>query len=270
MISIPFIQDLALYLIDDKMYGNFCLINLVLSFVAMVFVAFYAIPYGKNYQRGKSYLKAELPDRFAFILSNIGGPILFVLLKISWPNGNLLNIESFLYIAHYIHRALIYPFFRSKFSKPWPLESFIYYTFANVCEGIIAARAQTFSGIERNIFIKIILAIVIVACAVAAAIHDYRICALRTSTDTGYKIPQGLGFKWVSGPNYSFEILEWAFYCCFMGFNTSTCAFGMWHLVNLSGRAEATHRWYKSFFKSKLPADRTPYIPFIQESKYFL
>ena len=270
MINLPFIQELAFSLIDDRMYGNFTTANLMFSFLFMVFVAFYSIPYGKNYQRGRSFLKIEIPDRPAFILANIFGPLLFILLKLTWPNGNLLNIESFLYIAHYIHRALIYPFFRSKYSKPWPLESFLYYTITNICEGIIVARAQTFMGINRNIMIQILLALLVIVCAVLAAIHDYRICSLRSSTDTGYKIPQGLCFKWVSGPNYSFEILEWAFYCCFLGANSSMVAFGMWHLVNLTGRAEATHRWYQSFFKSKLPQDRTPYIPFIKDSKFFL
>ena len=268
--SVPFLPELAHLLMNDNSFGSFTQINLVGSIIMMLFVAFYAIPYGKNYQKGKAYLKLEIPDRPAIIIVNICGPIIYILLKLYWPNATLFDIESLLYIAHYIHRGLVYPFFRSTSSKPWPLESFLYFLITNVCESILLARTQTFSGVNRPIYVKILLAILFIAAAVVAAIHDYKICALRTTGNTGYKIPSGLLFKWVSGPNYLFEIIQWAVYCFFLGGSLSTISFGLWLLVNISGRAEATHAWYTTFFKTKYPKDRTAYIPFVKNSRWFL
>ncbi len=67
---------------------------------------------------------------------------------------------------------------------------------------------------------------------------DQILNSLRNSKNSGYEIPFGGLFRWISCPNYLGEILEWL------------------------GWAIAHHRWYKSTFK-KYPHKRRALIPFL-------
>jgi hypothetical protein len=237
----------------------------------MAFVTFKPIPYGKTYTRGSSLLHTELPDRLSVILINLPILIIFVYAQLYFPNGDLFSTPSLLYIGHYVHRSLIYPFFRSTQSKPWPLESFLYFFFINTCLGTIAARGLIFGGIRLPLFIQLPLSIGFVVCAVGAGIHDYKLCLLRKSGDTGYQVPQGLLFKWVSGPNYLLELLQWIFFIWFLPIGFLMMVFGMWLLVNISGRAEWNHDAYtKRLFRNKYPEDRCPYVPFVEKSRWLI
>lgn len=270
MTSIPLISEYMAYLTNEVAFGQFCITNLICGFIMMLFFAFFSMPYGKNYTRGKAWLKIEVNDRLAYLLANIPGPIIYIMLKVLWPRGQLFEISSILYISYYIHRAIIYPFFRHKQSKPWPLESLLYFAITNFLEGSIAARIQVFETKNFPIILQLPCALAFIALAIVTGYYDYYICSLRTHNDSGYRIPTGTLFKYVSGPNYLTELLMWCVYMLFVSFNMQGCAFGMWLLVNITGRAEATHAWYQSFFKSKYPQDRTAYIPFVKNSRWFL
>ncbi|EAX97794.1 3-oxo-5-alpha-steroid 4-dehydrogenase family protein [Trichomonas vaginalis G3] len=270
MSDIPLLTDYMLYLTNQTLFGQFCVANLIIAGIMMIYFAFFSMPYGKNYTRGRAYLKVEVKDRIAFLLANIPGPIIYILLTVSWPRGEIFQIPSLLYIGFYIHRAIIYPFFRRPQSKPWPLESLIYFSVSNFIEGSILARIHVFETKPYPIIVQILFAIVFIALAVVTAYYDYQICQLRTHGDSGYRIPQGTLFKYISGPNYLFELLTWTFYMLFVSFNLEGVSFGLWLLVNITGRAEASHSWYNSFFKTKYPQDRTAYIPFVKNSRWFL
>ena len=236
----------------------------------MFYVAFFSIPYGKNYTKGKSFLRVDIPDRLAYMISHGTGPVVYALMKVFFPNGDFVSAQTILFLAHYSHRVLVYPWFRKSYSKPWPLESFLYYTATNCVAGATAARVQIFEGKNIPIWGQAIICVLFVAFAVGAAIHDYMLCNLRNAGDNGYRIPKGLLFEWISGPNYLLELLQWVSYCFFMPFSAGTAVFGLWLLVNISGRAEANHLWYTNHFKTKYPQERTAYLPFIKNSRWFL
>lgn len=274
-VQIPLLADFLQECTKREFYDRISLTSLTLSIIAAAFMSFKKIPYGKTYTRNSSIFKFEVKDRLAVILINIPGPIIFAYSQIFYPNGNILSIPSILYIAHYIHRALIYPWFRKSFSKPWPLESVLYFFISNFLVALEISHTLIFGGKELNIYIQILVAFAFVAFAFAAAVHDYYLCSLRTSGDLGYKVPQGLLFKWVSGPNYLFEILQWCCYLVFFPLGLPLFIIGIWLLSNLSGRAESNHEAYtskKKIFPSgvKYPEDRAPYIPFVQQSKYLI
>ena len=84
---------------------------------------------------------------------------------------------------------------------------------------------------------------------------------LRAGDDSGYHIPQGGGFRWVSSPHYLGEI------GCFTGLMIASWNPGglfVWAitLANLIPRAAATHRWYHQHFPD-YPQQRRALVPFV-------
>ena len=92
-------------------------------------------------------------------------------------------------------------------------------------------------------------------------VHSDRVLrSLRAPGETGYRIPFGGGFAYVSAPNYLGEILEW------LGFalaaqTLAAWAFAAFTVANLAPRALSNHRWYRERFPD-YPLRRRALIPF--------
>ena len=84
---------------------------------------------------------------------------------------------------------------------------------------------------------------------------------LRKPGETGYKIPQGFLFRYISCPNHFGEMLEW-FGFMLMIWNLAGVAFFVWTVSNLLPRAWQHHKWYISHFTS-YPVDRKAVLPFV-------
>ncbi|MEV0095037.1 hypothetical protein [Streptomyces sp. NPDC050738] len=87
---------------------------------------------------------------------------------------------------------------------------------------------------------------------------------LRDKSATGttdYKIPYGLGFRFVTSPAYLGELIAWAGFAILTwalpGVVIFLITFG-----NLVPRAFATHRWYGEKF-TDYPAERKALVPFV-------
>lgn len=255
------------WLTIDSSYGTFLQINILCSLAFMLLFVFFQFKYGKTYTPKRSLLKVDINDRIAVFLVYFPALFVYLLINIHFPNGDLLNICSFCYVSYYIYRAFIYIFFRSRFSKPWPLETLLYYSITNTLIAIILARFQIFSGRVHPKWLQLLTATLFYGFAIATFYFDTKICRLKT--DNSYKIPRDSMFTLVSGPNYFFELLQWLAFALFMDWSFDTACFIFWINVNISSRAESTHEWYTKAFP-KYPEGRTPYIPFVKNSKYFL
>ena len=84
---------------------------------------------------------------------------------------------------------------------------------------------------------------------------------LRKPGETGYKVPRGFLYKYVSCPNYLGELMEW-FGWALMTWSLPGLAFALYTLANLGPRALANHRWYKDKF-ADYPTERKALLPFI-------
>ncbi len=84
---------------------------------------------------------------------------------------------------------------------------------------------------------------------------------LRAPGDTGYKIPHGGGYRYVSAPNYLGEIVEWTGWAI-ATWSLPGLAFAVWTASNLIPRAITNHNWYRETF-SDYPANRKALIPFL-------
>ncbi len=84
---------------------------------------------------------------------------------------------------------------------------------------------------------------------------DRRLRALRAPGQSGYSIPHGGLFQWVSCPNYLGEIVEWAGWAL-ATWSLPGLAFAVWTAANLAPRARAHHRWYQANFPLYPPTRR--------------
>lgn len=90
---------------------------------------------------------------------------------------------------------------------------------------------------------------------------DNHLINLRKSGDTGYAIPRGFLFEFVSSPNLLGEIVEWMGFAL-MAWNLPAATFMVWTLANLIPRAKNHHDWYQKNFPD-YPAKRKAVIPFL-------
>ncbi len=84
---------------------------------------------------------------------------------------------------------------------------------------------------------------------------------LRKPGETGYKIPKGGMFKWISCPNHFGEMLEWIGYAL-MAWHIAALSFAVWTVANLLPRALDHHKWYREHFDS-YPKERKAVFPFL-------
>jgi len=100
------------------------------------------------------------------------------------------------------------------------------------------------------------------ACGMALNWHsDATLRRLRAPGETGYKIPFGGLFRWVTCPNYLGEIIEWTGWAV-ATWSLAGAAFAFWTAANLVPRALAHHRWYRERFPD-YPKDRKAVLPFV-------
>jgi steroid 5-alpha-reductase/3-oxo-5-alpha-steroid 4-dehydrogenase 1 len=90
---------------------------------------------------------------------------------------------------------------------------------------------------------------------------DTMLFALRKPGETGYVIPRGWLYEYISCPNYFGEILEW------IGWAIATWSlpglgFAMYTAANIGPRAMQNHRWYRGKFED-YPTERKALIPFV-------
>jgi 3-oxo-5-alpha-steroid 4-dehydrogenase 1 len=90
---------------------------------------------------------------------------------------------------------------------------------------------------------------------------DEYLIHLRKPGETGYRIPRGGLFEFVSSPNLFGEILEWSGFAL-MAWNLPATTFMVWTFANLVPRAKNHHDWYLRTFP-EYPKDRRVIFPFL-------
>lgn len=90
---------------------------------------------------------------------------------------------------------------------------------------------------------------------------DNLLIRLRKPGETGYKIPHGGFFRWVSFPNYFGEIIEWTGFAI-LTWSLPGLSFLLWSCANLIPRAISNHKWYLNQFPD-YPKERKAVFPFL-------
>lgn len=233
----------------------------VLTFIILRFVS---APYGRHTRGGWG---PTLPNHIGWIVMETTGLIILPTLFFAGPSikTDIHYILLFAYIAHYLNRAWIFPFRIRTRGKRMPVAIMGSAIFFNVINtSLLGLALGWFADFPDNWIthpIFIIGAILFLAGAIINIDADNRLLALRRGTETGYKIPYGGLFKWISCPNLAGEMLEWCGYAI-MSWNVAGLSFAVWTIANLLPRALDHHKWYQSKFPD-YPRERTAVLPYI-------
>jgi 3-oxo-5-alpha-steroid 4-dehydrogenase 1 len=171
-----------------------------------------------------------------------------------------------LYMAHYVYRGWIYPWMTNTSDKKMPLAICGSAVVFNLCNTfIIGFFLSNFSAYDTSTYFQSVpffIGIVVFVTGVFINIKsDFLLIHLRQPGETGYKIPNGFLFKWVSCPNHFGEIVEWLGFAILFG-ALPGWSFALWTVVNLVPRTLDHHRWYKAKF-ANYPPERKAVIPFL-------
>lgn len=71
---------------------------------------------------------------------------------------------------------------------------------------------------------------------------------LRKPGESGYKIPQGFLFRYVSSPNLLGEMIEWVGFAI-LCWNLPALSFAIWTVCNLGPRAIHHHQWCRKTWR---------------------
>lgn len=91
---------------------------------------------------------------------------------------------------------------------------------------------------------------------------DNILIRLRAPGETGYKIPRGGLFRYISCPNYFGEILEWIGFAL-MSWSLIGVVYALWVGLPLIAQGWRAHQWYRQHFAGDYPKERRAIIPFI-------
>jgi protein-S-isoprenylcysteine O-methyltransferase Ste14 len=242
---------------------------LLIMFVlaASVFIAlfFVAAPYGRHSRRGWG---PALSPRFGWIIMEAAAPLVFLACYAAGPSVNSMAALVFLSMweLHYLHRAFIFPFsMRNQAGRMTLVVIGLGFLFNTANAYLNGRYVFHFSGgypadwLTRPTFI--IGATIFAGGFIINRHADWTLRGLRRPGESGYKIPYGGLYRWISCPNYSGEILVW------LGWAVATwslpgLAFAVWTAANLVPRARSHQRWYRERFPD-YPARRKALVPLV-------
>ena len=163
-----------------------------------------------------------------------------------------------MWLAHYLQRTFVFSLLLRGSVKR---QAVLTVVMANVFN-LLNATGNAAALADRPLDLAFGVGVALFAVGFALNVHsDHRLRSLRAPGESGYKIPYGGGFTWVSAPNYLGEIVEW------IGFalaaqTLAAWAFAAFTFANLAPRALANHRWYREKFPD-YPGSRRALIPFL-------
>lgn len=171
-----------------------------------------------------------------------------------------------LWEAHYLYRAFVFPFrLRGERKRATLLTAAlaVFFNLANVYVNgrwlFALAPGYPPSWLWDPRFVA--GALLFLAGFAVNLQSDSILIGLRAPGETGYRIPRGGLFRWVSCPNYFGELVEWCGWAL-CTFALPGAVFALWTAANLVPRAWSHHRWYRQRF-ADYPGERRAIIPFL-------
>lgn len=244
----------------------------IVTFFLTIFVV--SAPYGRHEAKSSTW-GPKIPAKVAWVMMEFPSFIIPVLFSFTSESAPCLALTSNkillgLFVFHYANRALVFPF-RMRGGKPMPLSIMFSALFFTSWNGYLQGRYLTNLScvgestapdprlIEPHFYIGVLVFLI----GLVANHHSDGILRnLRKPGETGYKIPRGGVFEFVSGANFATETLEWIGFA--IAANTLPAfAFAVFTFCNVGPRAAAHHKWYIEKFKDEYPASRKAFIPFL-------
>jgi 3-oxo-5-alpha-steroid 4-dehydrogenase 1 len=222
-------------------------------------------PYGRYTDRKWGPV---ISNRFGWFIMELPAflvfPVLFVLgdgskSPVTW-------VFFGLWVFHYVHRDLVFPWQLKTKNKKMPLGIMVFAVIFNFMNGFVNGYYFGYLSPEYSISWfydpRFLIGLFMFLGGMYMNWHaDEILFRLRKPGETGYKIPYGFMYKYISCPNYAGEIFEWMGFAL-MAWCLPALTFSLWTTVNLLPRALAHHKWYREQF-TDYPAERKAVVPYI-------
>jgi protein-S-isoprenylcysteine O-methyltransferase Ste14 len=238
---------------------------LALSLVVFVLLHVITAPYGRLRRPGWG---PTIPTWLAWQLMEVPAVcticVFWALAGFPQDAGGLVLLG--MWQLHYLHRTFVYPLRARTAGRRTPLLIALMGGVTNVGVGYLVGGWLFGLGPALDAGWLTDPRFVVGAALFAGGMtlnirSDNTLLALRKDGDTGYHIPRGGGYRWVSCPNYLGEIVEWTGFAL-ASWSPGGLAFAVWTTANLVPRAKASHRWYQEQFDD-YPAKRRALVPFV-------
>ena len=235
----------------------------ILAAVVAAALFFVVAPYGRH--AGARRWGPTVDSRLGWIVMEAPAPLVFTGCLFLGQHLNLtVLVLGTLWGAHYVHRSFIYPLQRRDADKRMPLAIVGMGLFFNVVDGYLNGRyIALFSGGYPLSWLwdpRFLVGLVLFSAGfVVNRQSDEILRRLRGPGESGYRIPHGGLFRWVSCPNYLGEIVQWCGWAL-LTWSPAGLALAVWTAANLAPRAWAHHRWYRQHFAA-YPPERKALVP---------
>lgn len=232
----------------------------IVSFISLFFVT---APYGRHQREGWG---PTLPARWGWLIMESPPVFAFAAFYALGPDTTS-PVALFLlglWMLHYIHRDLIWPFRMKGGDRPMPASvagMAVVFNLANAWINATALSDGRFADASLT-EPRLLLGAAIFLLGEGINHHaDTTLLNLRKPGETGYKIPYGGMYRFISAPNYFGEILAWTGFAIAAG-TPAAVTFAVFTFFNLGPRARTHHQWYLATFPD-YPKDRKALIPFL-------
>jgi protein-S-isoprenylcysteine O-methyltransferase Ste14 len=175
------------------------------------------------------------------------------------------GVMILLFTVHYINRSFIFPFRIRTKGKKMPVAIMLSAIVFNTVNGsLLGCWFARWAAYPSGWFYSPAFLLGTSLFITGMSINwwaDHQLIQLRGKGDTGYKIPEKGLFQYLTSPNLSGEMLEWAGFAI-LTWSLPGLAFAVWTCANLVPRAISNHRWYRQQFAG-YPVERKILLPFI-------
>jgi steroid 5-alpha reductase family enzyme len=170
-----------------------------------------------------------------------------------------------LWTLHYLNRSVIFPFRTRTEGKQMPVSivfSAIFFNLINApINGYYFLHFAQYSELNCLTWNFLLGFFLFFAGVYINNKSDTMLINLRQPGQTGYTIPLGFLFNYISCPNLFGEMIEWLGFAL-MAWHLPALSFFVWTVCNLLPRAVSHHKWYKEKFP-EYPKERKAVIPFL-------
>ena len=218
---------------------------------------FVTAPYGRHARPGWG---PTIPAKLAWVVMEAPSFFLFAtfwLLNPQWGTPVVI-VLGLAFLVHYGQRTFVFATLMRDEKKRHSLLTVAMAIVFNVLNAV--GNAATLA--DRPVDLAFGLGLGLFLGGMAINLHaDHVLRTLRKPGETGYHVPRGGLYAWVSSPNYLGEILEWVGFAI-AAQTLAGWGFAVFTFANLAPRALSNHRWYRSQFPN-YPAERRALIPYV-------
>jgi 3-oxo-5-alpha-steroid 4-dehydrogenase 1 len=244
-------------------YAALLIAEFVLAALTAAGLKFIVAPYGRHTRGGWG---PTIPARAGWVVMESPASLVFLAFYLTGEHrADLVPLVLLgMWQLHYVQRAFVYPFLMRGNNRMPVAIAAMAFAF-NVLNAYINAVWISQVGHYPTAWLtdpRFLGGLLLFLAGLAVNLRSDQILRnLRGPGETGYRIPQGGLYRWVSSPNYLGEIVEWLGWAL-AAWSPAGLAFAAYTMANLVPRALANHRWYRERF-ADYPAQRKAIIPYL-------